>query len=596
MMPARPELIGSFGMVASTHWIASGAGMSMLERGGNAYDAAVAAGLVLQVIEPHLNGIGGEVPILHWSAAHGSVEVVCGQGPAPQAATIPAFRELGLDFVPGTGLLAACVPGAFAAWTRLLEEHGSLELSEVMEPAIFYATRGYPVSPRLHDTVASVEPIFRNDWPSSAAYWCASGGPPRAGSLQRNPAFGRTFSRLLEAARAGHSREQRIALARDAFYRGFVAESIARFCQRERILDSSGRRHSGLLTATDLASFEATVEPALSYNYAGKTIYKPSTWTQGLVMLQQLAILAHLDVGEVHRATGQFAHLVVEAAKLAFADREAWYGDPDFVDVPVGGLLDASYNRARAELVSDEASYDLRPGSPFGCPPPSMPDEIAASGSALDGRAGVGEPGQANPGAPPHGDTAHLDVADRWGNVVTAMPSGGWLQSSPYIPELGFCLGTRAQMFWLAEGLPASLEGGKRPRSTLSPGLASDDYGPWLAFGSPGGDNQDQWSLIFLLTVIHQGLDLQQAIDLPTFHTKHFPESFFPRQSRPGSLFIEGHAASAAIADLRTRGHDVTVDPPWSQSWLSAVGRGTEDGLLRGAANARDRHGYVVGR
>lgn len=596
MAPSRPQLVGTFGMVASTHWLASGAGMAMLERGGNAYDAAVAAGFVLQVVEPHLNGPGGEVPIMHWSAANSSVEVVCGQGPAPQAASIARFRDLGLDVVPGTGLLAACVPGAFAAWTTLLEQHGTMELADVLEPAIGYARGGYPVAPGLSATVGRVRSLFEEQWPTSAAAWLSGDGPPAAGSMRRNLDLAHTFDRLIAAGAAKPSRETRIAAARDAFYRGFVAEEIARFVAETAAMDTSGRRHAGLLTADDLAAFEATVEPSLSFSYAGKVVHKAATWTQGLVLLQQLALLAHTDIAEVTRDSGRFVHTVVEAAKLAFADREAWYGDPAFVEVPVGDLLDPAYDRDRAALIGEEASFELRPGAPGGRTP-LLPTQVVAA----DADAGAGEPTQADTrrarrqGAG-SGDTVHLDVVDRWGNLVSATPSGAWLQSSPHIPTLGFCLGTRAQMFWLTEGLPSSLAPGKRPRSTLTPGLVVDDDGPWLAFGTPGGDNQDQWALTFLVTLLHHEPDLQLAIDAPTFNTEAFPNSFFPRASRPGSLTVEGHTARAAIDELQRRGHDLEVGPPWSQGWLSAVGRDPASGALRGAANPRGRQGYVVGR
>ena len=599
MSTPRPQLLGTFGMVASTHWLASAAGMAMLERGGNAYDAAVATGFVLQVVEPHLNGPAGEVPIIHQAAGR-DVEVVCGQGPAPRRATISRFRELGLELIPGTGLLAACVPGAFAAWTRLLAENGTMELGDVMAPAIAYARDGYPVSTRLSAAIREVLPLFEQHWVSSAATWLVGGRAPRPGTLLRNPTLASILQRLADAAAGPGTRGSRIDRAVDAFYRGFVADAIVRFAAGTAVMDTSGRAHHGLIEADDLDEFSARVEPALSLTYAGKTIHKPSTWTQGLVFLQQLAILSHTDVGAMPRRSADFAHVVTEAAKLAFADREAWYGDPDFVDVPVTGLLDPDYNRQRAALIGERASLDLRPGRPDGREPILAPD-VTGVGSVLGvgepgQAAGSGEPGQVPPAQPVNGDTVHVDVVDHWGNYVAATPSGAWLQSSPTIPELGFCLGTRAQMFWLEDGLPGSLAGGKRPRSTLTPTLATDDDGPWLAFGSPGGDNQDQWSLTFLLTALHHESDLQLAIDAPTFYNRNAPDSFYPRAREPGRIVIEGHADAACIDELRARGHDVVVDEPSSQGWLSAVGRAEHPGLLRGAANARDRQGYVVGR
>ena len=257
-------------------------------------------------------------------------------------------------------------------------------------------------------------------------------------------------------------------------------------------MDSSGRRHRGLLTGDDLAGWQASVEAPVELDYAGWRVSKTGPWGQGPVFLQQLALLSRFDLGSLGRESADFVHVVVECAKLAFADREAWYGDPAFSDVPLDDLLSAGYAEERARLVGDEASGELRPGSPGGRSPrlPRIP--IAAEAAP-----GIGEPTR-------RGDTCHVDVVDRWGNVVSATPSGGWLDGSPVIPGLGFCLGTRGQMFWLEEGLPNSLEPRKRPRTTLSPTLARRD-GETLAFGTPGGDQQDQWSLVFFLTLAHFG-------------------------------------------------------------------------------------------
>src|SRR6185312_2375184 len=311
-----------------------------------------------------------------------------------------------------------------------------------------------------------------------------------------------TYKRVLaEAAAAGGNRERQIDHARDAWYRGFVAEAIDRFCRTEKVLDSSGRRHSGLLTADDMACWQAPVEAPLTYDYKGYTVVKGGAWSQGPVLLQQLALLQGFDLDDTDPMGADFVHVVIECAKLAYADREAWYGDPDFVDVPMPTLLGAAYNDARRQLVDERASIELRPGSPDGRAPrflvggEELSPLAAGIGEPTVGAlaAGIGEPTTSPMGAVA-GDTCHIDVIDRWGNMVSATPSGGWLQSSPVIPELGFCLGTRMQMFWLEEGLPASLAPGRRPRSTLSPSIALRDGEPYLAFGTPGGDQQDQWS------------------------------------------------------------------------------------------------------
>jgi gamma-glutamyltranspeptidase/glutathione hydrolase len=568
----RPELRGTFGMVASTHWLASGAGMSVLERGGNAFDAAVAAGFVLQVVEPHLNGPGGDVPAIVHSASEGEVRVLCGQGPAPAAATIEAYRARGLELVPGVGPLAAVVPGAFDAWALMLRDFGTWELADAMAPAIAYAGGGYPVVPGIIAAIRGVEAALRSDWKASAEVYLPV---PRAGALFRNAPLAETFARLTRSR--GRSREARIDAARDAFYRGWVAEAVDCFFAEQ----------DALLRGEDLAAWEATLEPSVTLDYHGHTICKTGPWGQGPVMLQQLALLAGFDLDAMGPGA-DFVHTVVECAKLAFADREAWYGDPAFADVPLATLIGAAYADERRALVGERASDELRPGAPDGRVPQLPPIEPHPPTAAV--AAGAGEPtlGLA-------GDTCHLDVADRHGNLVSATPSGGWLHGSPNVPGLGFCLGTRAQMFWLTEGLPNSLEPRKRPRTTLTPTLVLRDGDPYMAIGTPGGDMQDQWQLGALLGHLHFGRNLQEAIDAPSFHTNHMPSSFHPRDVHLNEVEIEERAGEKTIAELRRRGHDVVVRPPWSLGRVSAVAR-ERDGLLKAGANPRGMQGYAVGR
>jgi gamma-glutamyltranspeptidase / glutathione hydrolase len=572
-------------MVASTHWLASATGMAVLERGGNAFDAAVAAGFVLQVVEPHLNGPGGEVPILAAPAGQGRVLVVNGQGPVPAAATLGRFAQLGLDLIPGTGLLPACVPGAFGAWMLLLRDHGTLRPREVLEPAIGLAEDGFPALARIGVAVGAVERLFRTEWPSSAEVWLA-GGLPTPGGRLRNPALAATWRRLLsEAEAAGGDRDGQIEAALAAFYEGFVAEAIDRFAATE-VMDVSGRRHAGLLNGGDLAGWRATVEEPVSVEHHGWTVCKTGPWGQGPVLLQQLRLLEPFDLAGMGLNSAAYVHAVTECAKLAFADREAWYGDPAAFDVPLKGLLDPEYAGARRALVGEEASLELRPGSPAGRAP-RLPSVHLGPGAAglLTGS-----------GEPTFGDTCHLDVVDRHGNLVAATPSGGWLQSSPAVPGLGFCLGTRAQMCWLEEGLASTLRPGTRPRTTLSPSLALRDGEPCLAFGTPGGDAQDQWTLQFFLAHARLGLDLQEAIDAPTFQSDHFPSSFWPRRALPGRLVVEAGQDPATVEGLRARGHLVEVAEPWSLGRTCAAGRDPATGFLVAAANPRGRQAYAAGR
>jgi gamma-glutamyltranspeptidase / glutathione hydrolase len=614
----RPELAGTFGMVASTHWLASAAGMAVLEQGGNAFDAAVAAALVLQVTEPHLNGPGGEVPIIAHHAGRRETFVLCGQGTAPAAATLEAFDDLGLDLVPGSGLLAACVPGAFGAWMLLLLEYGTLRLRDVMDYAIGYAAHGYPMLPAISSGIASVAGLFRDHWSSSAEVYLPGGTVPAPGSLFANPVLAATYQRILDEAEAVSSdRDEQIEAARRAYYEGFVAETIAAYLASAEVIDVTGRPHRGLLSYADMSAWRPSLEEPLTYDYQGLTVCKTRPWGQGPVFAQQLALLDGFDLKAMGPGSAEFIHTVIECAKLAFADREAWYGDPDFTDVPVKTLLSAEYADVRRGLAGPQASGDLRPGAPDGRQPrlpgfvartggddasASRSDPMAAAATELD--PGTGEPTartsglrtSENQGAASYraGDTCHLDVADRFGNLVSATPSGGWLQSSPVIPGLGFCLGTRAQMFTLTPGLPATLAPGKRPRTTLTPSLALRDREPYLAFGTPGGDQQDQWSLLFFLNHVLAGMNLQQAIDFPSFHSAHMPSSFYPRQAQPRVVDVESRVGTAVIEDLRRRGHLVNVRPAWSLGRVSAVAR--RDGMLYAAANPRGMQGYAVGR
>ncbi|MGO1057235.1 gamma-glutamyltransferase family protein [Crossiella sp. CA198] len=592
MFTTRPELIGTHGMVASTHWLASAAGMAVLEDGGNAFDAAVAAGFTLQVVEPHLNGPGGEVPAI-FATAGGQPQVLCGQGVAPAGATLTHYRGLGLELVPGTGLLAATIPGAWDGWLLLLRDHGTWTLRQVLDYAIGYARNGFPVVERITATIEVVERLFREHWPTSAAQWLPAARP---GARLRNPALADTLERLLaEAEAVGLDREAQIEAARRAWYQGFVAEEIDRFA-RQAFRDDSGRSHAGVLTAADLAGWSASYETPISVDLAGGwTLHKIGRWSQGPVLAQQLRLLDSADLSYVDGVAGaDTVHQAVEAAKLAFADREAWYGDS--ADVPLDRLLSTEYAVQRRALIGETASLELRPGLDGRLPAfVAQGRGIGNTAGEMDTAMGVGEPTVARTGLT-RGDTVHVDVVDRWGNLISATPSGGWLQSSPHIPALGFNLGTRAQMFWLDEGHPNVLAPGKRPRITLTPSLASRHGEPVLAFGTPGGDQQDQWQLCFWLAHTRAGLNLQEAIDAPAWHSTAFPASFYPRNWQPGELVAESRLGAATFAELARRGHSVLDAGPWALGRLSAVSRDPDTGLLRGAANARGAQGYAVGR
>ena len=590
----RPEIRGTFGAVSSTHWIASAVAMGILERGGNAFDAVVSAGFTLQIVEPHLNGPGGDVSIILQGRNDTRPHVLCGQGVAPSAATIDVYRDLGLRLVPGTGLLAAVVPGSFDAWMLLLRDYGSLSLRAVLEPAIGYAESGFPVIYGVAASIHDIADYFRKEWPSSAAVWLPGNNPPLPNQIMATPTIAETYKRILrEAERVGADREAQIEAARKSFYEGFVAEAIDRFCVGAEAFDSTGRRNKGLLRGDDLTNWRASYETPLSYEYHGLEFHKIGPWGQGPVLLQTLALLKGFDLAAMDPTGDRFVHTVVECIKLAFADRDVHYGDPNFVDVPIDTLLSDTYNDARRKLVSDTASDQLSAGA--------LADDDARidvlqelAGSEIPAEAGSGEPTFAD--VPEfEGDTVHVDVVDRWGNIVAATPSGGWLQSSPAIPELGFNLTTRGQMFWLDERLPSSLAPGKRPRTTLTPTLATRDGAPYLAFGTPGGDQQDQWSLILLLRHLHHKHNLQAAIDAPLFNSKHFTSSFYPRAFSAKELMIEGRFDNTVLDALAARGHKLSIQGDWALGRLCAVARG-KNGDLRAAATPRLMQAYAIGR
>ena len=570
---------------------------------------------MLQVLEPHLCGPGGDLPAIFHSTRTGKTEVLCAQGVAPAGATIAYYRgKLGLDLIPGSGFLPAVVPGVFDGYMALLGDHGSLDVEDVLAPAILYARHGHPVLPRVCQTISDIGGFFREYWPTSFAVWLPGGQAPAPDSLFKNPVLADTYERILKEAKAVKGgRAARVKAARRAYMQGFVAEAIERFATSSELMDSSGRRNRGVITAHDIASWQASYEAPLTYDYLNWTLCKTGPWGQGPVLAQTLSILKGFDVAKMEPAGVDFIHTVTEAMKLAFADREVYYGDPKFSLVPIDQLLGEPYAKDRRRLVTDRASRELRPGVLGG-----FEEQVRRTFAALAKAGGKAasvlerEPTMAHllPGAhrgaapvlPPdaarsarRGDTVHIDVIDRHGNMISATPSGGWLQSSPAIPGLGFCLSTRGQMFWLDEGLPASLEPGKRPRTTLSPSLALEDGEPRLAFGTPGGDQQDQWQASLFLRHVHHGLNLQEAIDLPLFHTGHFPGSFYPRDSRPGHLLVEETAGKATIAKLEKRGHKVEIAPAWSAGRLTAAKRG-KDGVMRAAATPRLMQAYAVGR
>jgi len=577
----RPMILGTRGVVSAGHYLAAEAGLAILRAGGNAVDAAAAGGFALTVLMPHQNGLAGEAPILLYSARDDANAAINGGGLAPAAATLDAFAELGLDIIPGDGLLPAVVPAMVATWLCALRRFGTKRLTEILAPAIALADDGFCMYDALHNTIAANAERFRGDWPSSLETFCPGGNPVGVGRVFRQPQLAATLRALGRADRRYRRRDDGLRAAHDVFYRGPIARKINRHA-RSAVADGTGRSHRGLLRAEDLAAYEAQVEQTISATYRGWRVHKCSTWCQGPAMLQTLKLLEGYDLVGMGHNSADYIHTVTEAMKLAYADREFYYGDPAFVKVPFGKLLSAAYARQRRELIDPAvASGELRPGGKPSFVPKTIRDVnrlfAAASG-------------------PADGDTTAIHAADAAGNVVAAIPSGGWLQSSPVIPGVGCPLGTRGQMFSLVAGHPNAIAPGKRPRSSLTPSLVGcGRRAAHLAFGSPGGDCQDQWAVQFFLNMAEFGMVAQEAVEAATFWSNHWPSSFYPRTAEPNVLVVESRIPAKVRAELRRRGHRLRVRPAFSGGNSMAAGIDRSTGVLYGAASPRYDPAYAMG-
>jgi gamma-glutamyltranspeptidase/glutathione hydrolase len=564
----RPTIMGTHGMVATEHYLSAFIGATILRQGGNAVDAAVAAIFAEGVVNPHMHTLGGEVPMLIASAATGQVVALNGNTAAPQGATIDWFTQHGMTLIPGEGLLAAGVPAACDALLTALEQFGTMALAEVLEPALALARDGFPMHPGLRGpsdylpfSIWHHQHKLREQWPSSAQLYMPHGRLPEVGEIWRNPDLARTFSLLLEAERAAapQGRAAGLQAARDVFYRGAIAQHIVTFAQH----------HGGLLELDDLATFRTKIEAPASVFYRGYEVFKCGPWSQGPVFLQQLRLLEGYDLCALGHNSPAYIHTVTEASKLAFADREAYYGDPDFVHVPLPELLSDTYTAARRQLIDpDRAALDLRPGQPY-------------SGAAL--RSGQG----ALVGREWQRGTVHVAVVDSERNLVAATPSGAWLGGSPVVEGVGFPLTTRIQVFYLDPSHPNALAPRKHPRTTLTPSLVRRDGKPFMAFGTMGLDQQDQWTLQFFLNVVDFGMSLQEAIEAPKFSSRHFPSSVYPHTANPGLLRVEGRIPYEVQRALQAKGHEISIQPDWIEGYVVGVQVDNERGVVYGGADPR---------
>jgi gamma-glutamyltranspeptidase/glutathione hydrolase len=563
MSETRPVIRGVRGCIASSHYLATEAGFQILSNGGTAIDAAVAAGLALHVVEPHMNSIGGECPILVYSARDKRTYAISGQGTAPRRATLEFFERNNIKLIPGDGFLPAMVPSSFDSWITCLSKFGTMSLREVLEPAIRYAQNGIVIYPHLHDNIQQYANRFSAEWQSTAKIFLRNGKAPAVGEVLQQSDLARTLRSLAET--------DSLEAARQYFYSGPISRRIVEFTESHPIRDSTGKPHTGLIETQDFSQYRTRVEETVTTDWKGFTVHKCGTWSQGPVFLQQLRLLAAFNLTEIDHNSVDYIHLITEAAKLAFADREAFYGDPLFTKIPLDRLLSREYADDRRSLINmRKASMKLRPGEGF------IPLETRGRPTNL-------------------GDTSHVDAADAKGNVISATPSGGWIHSSPVIEGLGFPLGTRGEMFSLQKGHPNCIAPGKRPRTTLSPSLVTSNHNPVLAFGTPGGDQQDQWTLQFFLNVAEFGMNLQSAIDAATFHTTHFPSSFYPRRAHLGELHLEDRIPRKIISALRKRGHKVVIEDGWSNGKVTAVSFDPSRNVVNAAASSRIQSAYALG-
>lgn len=572
MNTTRPVITGQKCVVTTGHYLATSAGLKMVAKGGNAIDAGVAAGFALAVLKPHENSLGGECPILVYSPIENKVVAISGQGLAPQKATIAWFAEHNIDTIPGDGALPATVPGLFGAYGTALQKYGKLSLADVLQPAIELAEKGFPVYAALRNCILANEKRFREEWQSSADVFLPDGNVPEINQVLLQPALAKTFRTLLEvetkekAAQCG--REETIQAAMDCFYGGEITRVLLEYAQNTPVKDASGQSHTTLLTMEDFASYQTKVEAPVSVDYKNYTVYKCGPWTQGPVFLQQLKLLEGFNLKEMQHNSAQYIHTLVECAKLAFSDRERYYGDPEFSKIPMDMLLSEQHALERRNTIDPRkanTSFEW--------------EKCVNSGDKTY-----------------TGDTTHLDVIDAEGWMISATPSGGWIPSSPVIPLLGFPLGTRAQVFNLKECHPNCLVPGKRPRTTLTPSIAFHAGKPWMAFGTQGGDMQDQWTLQFFLNVLEFGMNLQEAIDAASFHTCHFPCSFYPHQVEDRTIFIEDGIGRDTLMSLQTMGHKIHLLSSGNNGQVCAATYNLCTGMLESAASAKyDAQAYATG-
>jgi gamma-glutamyltranspeptidase / glutathione hydrolase len=558
-----PRVFGARGAVVAENYLAADAGLDVLKAGGNAVDAVVAASWVEGLVDPHMYTPGGEVPMLIKMIGQ-RTQVINGNTAAPAAATPEAYAQRGLESVPDNGILAAGVPAAPGALITALLRFGTTSFEEVVEAALHYARRGFPMHAGILDQerygLRDCAAHFIKEWPASAQLYLSGGEAPTLPRTLKNPAYAQLLDYLIAAERTtGGSRTTKLGAVYRAFYQGEPSAAIERF----------SLARDGLLARSDLERFDTHVEEPAVLKFRGAEVYKCGPWNQGPVLLQALGMLDTVDLHAFGHNSADYIHFITEALNLAFADREQYYGDPRQVSVPLEGLLSPHYARIRAGLIDpSHACAELRPGDP------NAGTALLPESERLGGRSwGAG--------------TVHVSAIDKAGNMAAATPSGAWLRSNEVVAELGFPLGTRLMTFHLSpDRHPNVMAPFKRPRTTISPTLVTREGEPWLVFGSMGGDQQDQWQLQFFLNRALFGMDLPEAIEAPKFSTEHFPASFGASERHPRRLRIEP-MRSEVFEALRAKGHELDIAAPWSEGFLLAIEAHRGSGLLEAGCDPR---------
>ncbi len=569
---SKLSVIGARGAIATEHYLSALAGIEMFVLGGNAFDAAIAATFVESLVNPHMFTLGGECPSILYSSKESKVTVVNGNTQAPKRATIDEYKRRGFELIPGRGIESAGVPAALAALLDVSAKYGVLSLDELVKPAIRLARDGFPI----HAGIIEMEKfgirenvdIFQKEWSESGKLYLDSKNRiPKENSLLKNEAYASFLTTLADEYLANASRGHVIATkkARDLFYVGDIARELDKFV----------KERDGLLEYEDLRGFKTYFEEPVRCKFMDCTIFKCGPWSQGPVFLQHLNILNEFDLKTLGHNSADYLHVWIESAKLAYADREQYYGDPRFVNVPVDKLLDKEYAKLRSTLISlKRANLDLRPGDPY-IPAPLLAQEKVFQMSSW----GYG--------------TVHVAAADSEGNMAAFTPSGAWISGNEVVPFLGFPLGNRLQTFYLNPDHPNALQPGKRPRTTLTPSLVLRNGFPWMAFGTMGGDQQDQWTLQFFLNRLIFDMELNEAINAPKISCDHFPNTFYPHDAYPGRVRIEATVSSDVVEELKGLGHSVVIEPPWSLGFICAVEVDKDPKMLKAAADKRGHKACV---